>query len=96
MNLTASTCTRCATVVLAGSPVCTGCCAPIADGLSAQPIFFAAPAQLVASQPTYAATNVFVGVPAQRIEEQSVPSVGPNPFLAAARIQHAREVVAAL
>jgi hypothetical protein len=35
-------------------------------------------------------------LPTQRIEEQSVPSVGPNPFLSAARIMRAREEVAAL
>lgn len=35
-------------------------------------------------------------VPSQRAEMESVPSVGPNPFLSAARIQQAHERVAAL
>jgi hypothetical protein len=96
MNLTAPNCYRCASVVLPGSTVCTSCCAPIAGRASAAPIRIAAPAQPKVAQPRYVATNIFVGVPAHVDEEHSVPSVGPNPFLAAARLEHARELVTAL
>jgi hypothetical protein len=47
-----------------------------------------------------AGTHVLASVPGQRetqptAETYSVPSVGPNPFLAAARMQQAREDAAA-
>ena len=59
-------------------------------------------ATVAADLPAYSAPEQ-IGVsthrndlPTQRTEEHSVPSVGPNPFLAAARIQQAGDEVNAL
>jgi hypothetical protein len=46
-------------------------------------------------------THMLTAIPSQRAAEpvaemESVPSVGPNPFLSAARVQHARDEVTAV
>lgn len=102
-----TTCSRCTAVVLSGASVCTTCCAPTgqAPGDSVQ---FPVPAPadpdpqiatVATDVPAYPAPEQ-IGVPihsndlpTQRTEEHSVPSVGPNPFLAAARIEQARDAV---
>lgn len=80
------TCTRCAAVVLVQATVCTFCGAPSA---STVPVADYAPST--------ARTYDLSHVPTQRMdEEHSVPSVGPNPFLAAARMLQAREAAEAV